>query len=450
MEPITVKKHAVFSPSAMEANMLCIGKIAMEHGLPDSSSTFADEGTCAHFLAAVCLTEGHNASDYLNDVVALWRHDDTGEEGEGFASDKPKEAFTYHSEDIDAEFAGHVQVYLDVIRDYALGGPIMAEQKLSIADITGEGGATGTSDAVILLPDLREIVVADLKFGMGVQVSAENNPQLMAYALSAYHEYGAVAEFDKVRLVISQPRISTAPSEWACSIEDLIAFGERVKERAKAAFTALEFRSNWVNETADKLAYLTPGEKQCKWCKAARAAICKKLDASVSEAIGADFEDLTVETMEAHSRSLTDPVLIGEKLRAVPMLEIWAAGVRAAAERELMDAKNDPEFIEKMGFKIVQGKRGNSAWQNEEKAEMWLRRKMGAANCYKPKKLISPTEARKAFEKESKDLKAVDKMIVQADGKPSVAPLSDKREPLVFEVVADEFENLDEENVELI
>jgi hypothetical protein len=440
--PITVKKHAVFSPSAMEANMLCIGKIAMEHGLPDSSSTFADEGTCAHFLGALCLAEGHNAADYLNDVVALWRHDDTGEEGEGFASDKPKEAFTYHSEEVDAVFAGHVQVYVDVIRDYALGNPIMAEQKLSIAEITGEEGATGTSDAVILLEELREIVVADLKFGMGVAVSAENNPQLMTYALSAYHEYGAVAEFDKVRLVISQPRISTAPSEWVCSIEDLIAFGEAVKERAKAAFTALEFRSNWVNEPADKLHYLTPGEKQCKWCKAARASQCKKLDAYVAAAAACDFDDLTVETMEEHSRSLTDPVLIGEKLRAVPMLEIWAAGVRAAAERELLEAKNDPEFIAKMGFKIVQGKKGNRAWKDQDKAERLLRRLMGAANCYKPKVLISPTEAVKAFDAADKNLANVEKMIVQADGKPSVAPLSDKREPLMFE--ADEFEDLSE------
>jgi hypothetical protein len=67
---------------------------------------------------------------------------------------------------------------------------------------------------------------------------------------------------------------------------------------------------------------------------------------------------------------------------------------------------------------------------------------MGAANCYKPKVLISPTEAVKAFDAADKNLANVEKMIVQADGKPSVAPLSDKREPLMFE--ADEFEDLSE------
>lgn len=443
--PITVKKHAVFAPSSAEANMLCVGKIAMEHGLPDSSGEAADMGTVRHFLAALCLSEDHNAADYLNETIALWRFDDTGEEGEGFASDKPKEAFTYFSEDVNADFARMVQVSVDHARDYAMGADIFPEISVDISEITGEENAHGTIDVLIDLGD--EIVIQDHKFGHG-EVQAVGNHQLRIYALGSWKRLGSPARVKQARLVISQPRVSEAPSEWVCSIEDLIAFGEEVKERAKAAFIALEFRANWINEQADKLHYLTPGEKQCKWCKAARASQCKKLDAFGQEAVGSAFEDLTAEGVAEHSRSLTDPVLIGEKLRAVPLLEIWAAGVRAAAERELMEAKNDPEFIAKMGFKIVQGKKGNRAWKDHDKAERLLRRLMGAANCYKPKVLISPTEAVKAFDAADKNLANVEKMIVQADGKPSVAPLDDRRDPLVFEV--DAFEDLDAENVELI
>lgn len=435
----TVKKHAIFSPSAMAANMACIGKIAMEHGLPDTSSSYADEGTCAHFLGAYCLENGSNAMDYFGDTVALWR-DKTGKEGEGFKIDKPAGAEIYHSELVDEVFAGHVQKYVDVVRDYAHGHPILVEQKLSIAEITGEEGATGTSDAVILLPD--EIVVIDLKFGQGNEVSAEQNEQLMTYALAAYNEfsYEKYAEYapKQVRLVISQPRITAAPSEWVCSVEELLAFGKEVRLKAEFAFQVLKAKQSGADLTTS--GYLSPNEVSCKYCKAAKAGICKAIDAAVREAVGVDFEDLTKESVEERSRQVHDHAELGRKLKAVPLIETWIAGVSAAAERELIDNANSPEVCEKLGFKLVQGRRGNRQWKQDEKLERLLKRLLGAANCY-TKKLISPADAEKALKGE-KSWSNVEKYITQPEGKPSVAPLADKREPLVLQTVADEFEDL--------
>ena len=449
MASTTVKKHAVYGPSSLKANMLCPGKITMEYGLPDSSGEASMAGTARHFLTAHCLEQAEDAAAYIGQKAVLYRAT-TGvkqrstvevngkeiaakeevyfKEGEGFTPALGTVAF--YTEEIDADFAHAVQVCLDIARFY-IGeeGTVAPELSVDISEWTGEDGAHGTIDVPIRLPD--EIVVLDHKFGYGY-VDAVDNAQLKKYALAYWKHLGRPTSVKQARLVIAQPKISEAASEWVISIEDLIAFGEEVKAAAKLAFTALKFRENWLRNPPEQQHYLTPGEVQCQWCKAAKAGICKKLDAQIKDVVGVDFDDLTKESVEEHSRELSDPSLIGEKLRAVPLIETWIAGVRAAAERELMDARNDPELIEKMGFKIVQGKKGNRAWSNVDKAEIWLRRKMGAANCYKPKVLISPTEALKGFEKDVKEVKALEKMIVQADGKPSVAPIDDKRPPVEF------------------
>ena len=450
MASTTVKKHAVFSPSSVEANMLCVGKIAMEHGLPDTSSRYADEGTCAHFLGAYCLEHNENADDYTGDVICLWRDPLTKDEGEGFLVDMPKLAYEYHREVVDLAFAQPVQTYVQIVRDYAQGQKIHVEQKLGIEAITGEEDASGTSDAVVVLND--ELVVIDLKFGQGVEVSAEDNGQLKVYALAAYLGLSPEdqAKVKQARLVISQPRITAAPSEWVIGIEDLQAFGRQVQKAAKTAFIALEFRDNWVGKP-DSSQYLVPGEKQCKWCKAAANNKCLALDDFVVETAGLGFEDLTQESVEEHSRQVHDIAELGKKMRAVPLLETWIAGVRAASERELMDSRNSPDVIEALGFKIVQGKRENRAWipTQQEKLERLLKRLLGAANCY-TKKLLSPSEAEKALKGEEKEWKAVLKYITQSEGKPSVAPITDKREPLVFEDPADEFEDLTATDDDLI
>lgn len=462
---VTAKKHALFAPSSAKADMACPGRLAMCFDLPDSSSSFADEGTCAHFLGAHCLRENVDPVYFLGRTIALWfdpksvrtitedavfegrvvaqRNKEVRDEGEGFKEDLPEGWEIYYSVVVDADFGGAVRTYTRTVGDYALGAEVLVEQRLSIHETTREDGAAGTTDAAIILPS--EIAVGDLKFGQGVEVSAVENPQLMIYALSAYDEFSPIADFDQVRLFISQPRITSAPSEWVCSVTDLLAFREEVRKAAKDSFIALEFRSNWMGKP-DQAQYLVPGVEQCKFCKAAKANLCPQLDRHVEKLVESDFDDLTVETVEAHSRAVHDPAQLGAKLRATPLIETWIAGVRAAAERELIEHNNAPDFIAQMGFKLVQGKKGNRQWKDEAKAEMLLRRLMGAANCYKPKVLITPTEATKAFEKDSKNLKSVEKLVVQHDGKPSVQPISDSREPLVVQSLVNDFENLDAED----
>ena len=118
---------------------------------------------------------------------------------------------------------------------------------------------------------------------MGVKVSAEANRQLMSYAIGAMWELGdLLGDIKRVRLFIHQPRTKNL-SEWDCSIKNLFAFRDNVLAPAAAkAFAMYEERLEIE---------LSPGEKQCRWCKV--KASCPAKTRQIMEAVLADFEDLT-------------------------------------------------------------------------------------------------------------------------------------------------------------
>ena len=160
--------HAELSPSSASRWMQCPGSVALSRGLKDSASSHAAEGTAMHSVAELCLTDGSTAASHV---------------GEVFSRDGFDITFT-------ADLAEAVQRYVDYVNDVAAAnfGELLVEQRLSISEITGEADAYGTSDAVILMGD--ELCIIDLKGGMGVPVDADDNPQLMIYALAALQAFG--------------------------------------------------------------------------------------------------------------------------------------------------------------------------------------------------------------------------------------------------------------------
>jgi hypothetical protein len=142
-----MSKHAELSPSSAARWMVCPGSVALSRGLPDTSSSFAEYGSDGHQLGEICLTTGANAKDLLG------RKMDYGNV-------------------VDDDMARMVQVYLDYVRQIVAttGGQLFVERSLPIGQITGEDGATGTADAVIVTDD--ELIIVDLKMGRGVRVDA--------------------------------------------------------------------------------------------------------------------------------------------------------------------------------------------------------------------------------------------------------------------------------------
>ena len=405
--------HSQFSPSSAHRWMRCAAAIAMENGLPDSSSAFADEGTAAHELAAMALSAKADAAAYLGRVIEV--------NGRKF--------------EVDFEMADNVQVYIDRVREYADGHELLVEQRVDFSNAIGQPDSSGTSDVVIITAD--EIQVHDLKYGRGVRVDADENEQLMLYGVGALNEYGLLGDFKTVRMLIHQPRLGHL-SEWSCSVEDLEKFAEKAKAAAALSLTALQFKNNWVRQP--DAGYFAPGPKQCMWCKA--QATCPALAKHVLETVADEFVDLDapLEPQLApgvEKVRLLDNEALAEKLKAADMIEKWVESVRAKVAAELHAGRQVPDF------KLVQGRRGSRDWEDKSEAEKTLKSmRLKEAEMY-DFKLISPTTAEKLAKAGTIGVKQwpkLQKMITQAEGKPSVAPASDKRPALVVTAVVDEFD----------
>jgi len=360
--------------------MTCHGSVKLCEGLPDEPSAFAEEGTAAHWAAEQILTKRKTGAELVG-----------GKADNGVLIDK--------------DMLFYVQKYVDVVHQVteAVNGTMLVEQKLDIEWLIGEPQATGTSDVVVLGD---ELVVIDLKYGRGVRVDADMNTQALIYAAAARRQFDlAAGPFDKVRLVIVQPRLEHI-SEWSLTAAELDSF----VAQAQAAVAA----------TNRDDAPLVPSDKACKFCKA--KALCPALEREVMDMFS---------TVSAAAD--TGAERIAAALSKADMIESWCSAIRAEAERRLTAGLPLP------GYKLVEGRRGNRAWEDATEAENLLKKaKLGLREMY-DLKLISPTAAEKLVASGSlgpRQWKRIEPLIVRAPGKPSVAPESDKRPALDVKPVA--------------
>lgn len=390
--------------------MVCSGSVVLEADFPDNGSEYAREGTVAHELAA-----GHLALDWdLAMYVGEYWH---GEEPDG----------TKWKVTITQSMVDHVLDYAKLVREY--GGTLMVEQRVPIGHLTGEEGAGGTSDAVIIKGT--EIIVIDLKFGMGVKVDAQDNPQLLLYALGALENFGLLADFDTVTMVIHQPRLNHV-SEWSVPIQQVIDFGDEVIRAADevglAAIQYVNIDFDWDHN------FLQPGEKQCKFCKA--KAICPALREEVSAISGPATAHDFAEFMPDTPNMETGGNYLSMAMSKVELVEQWCKGVRAEVGRRLLSGQT----VE--GFKLVQGKQGSRKWVDPAATEALFKSMRLRQDEMYDLTLISPTTAEKVLKTSPKRWEKVQPHITRADGKPSVAPATDKRPALAVQSVADDFRDI--------
>jgi hypothetical protein len=421
-------EHALLSASAASRWIACPGSVALNIDKPDTSSAAADEGTLAHSLAAAML---------LDESANSW------------PTSNP-------------EMLKQVEKYVTVVKEIcrAVNGTLLVEQRVSMEAYVP--GCWGTADAIILAAD--EIIVIDLKYGSNPRnlVVAEGNPQLRLYALGAYWEVGEMFGASKVRTMIIQPRLDSITEE-AMSVEQLLAWGEETKAAAELALSMLNKYTP---------AYYTPGPKQCQWCKA--KLDCPAMIAIVKDETGADpFDDISepavppadrigkamsnVDLIEDWCRAVNGTLLVEQRvsmeayvpgcwgtadaiiLAADELIEDWCRAVRAEVERRLING----EPVE--GYKLVEGRKGARAWTDAAAAEQLMKEKFRLTidEMY-DKKLISPTSAEKVLKESPKRWEQVKALIHSPQGKPSVAPESDKR-PALKVADGSEFEALDQE-----
>ena len=385
--------HAKLSPSGAHRWMRCAGSLRLELDMPDQPSRYAAEGTAAHALAG----------NYLDASTAIHPQDCLGEIVYVDGFDIP----------VDQAMIDHVLDYAKLVREYAEGGELHVEQRLSFSDSIGVPDSFGTSDAVIIHPD--RITIIDLKYGMGVRVDAAENEQLMLYALAALENFGVAYDFKEVVMVVHQPRLNHV-SEYAVPVEHIRAFADRAKEAAHRALFA------------NNPEYVS-GEKQCKFCKA--KAVCPALKAEV-DAMTAD-----VATPEDFADLVQDGgAKLAEAMKRVAVIEQWCAAVREEVERRLSAGEPVP------GFKLVEGRKGNRKWTDEDYVAMVLRNYNLSREDIFESKLASPTKIEKLLKKKPDVLELVMKHTVRPDGKPSVVYATDQRPEKAVVNIADALRDL--------
>ena len=352
-------QHAKLSASGSHRWLYCAGSVAAEQPYPNTSSKFADEGTCAHELAELCLVNMDDPTDYIGKVL----HD----------TDVP----------VDASMADHVQSYIDYVKSFK--GTLLVEQRVEFTDWVADG--FGTSDAIVIEPDARVIHVIDLKYGQGLAVSAVENTQAILYALGVYQEFAFIYEnIETFVMHIYQPRIGNF-SQWEISVADLLKKGEWIAQRAELALT----------DDAPK----TPGDKQCQWCK--HKADCVTLKNYMDDIIIGDFDDLT----SADKISKADLVNIHAHKS---MITGWLDAIEKKILGEMLNGEKYPDL------KLVEG-RSLRKWSDEKQIETVLVEQLGD-DAY-TRKLLTVAQAEKALGKVKKATLA--DYIIKPPGKPTVA-----------------------------
>lgn len=405
-------KHALISASASGRWLPCPGSIALSQGKPDNSSEAARWGTACHELSAWCLEGG------ITDAEAF----------RGRLIEVEGQTFTVDDKMIDC-----ANVYIDVVFRLAetTGGQLLVEQRVDYSAVVGVPESFGTADAIILAGTT--IYVIDLKTGQR-GVDAKGNTQLKLYALGALEEFGLVADFENVVLMIVQPPKSHEPSSSEVTVEDLQTFGRYAAKQAQKGAALID-----VTDIDEIMPHLIAGDHcHAYYCKA--RSTCPKLRGQVSEAVFADFEALEPENVASGSNTpvvVTDAEHLAQLLAQCDLIEGWCKEIRAAAFDWAMDG------VEVPGFKLVQGRSGARAWTDETAAEAALKAMRLKQDEMYSQKLLSPTQIEKVLKDSPRRWNKVVPLIGKSEGKPTLVPASDKREAIVVNV-ADEFEAVSE------
>ena len=199
--------HALLAPSAAHRWLMCPASVPFGLQFPDGeTSVYAEEGTLAHAAAECILRDDKAGLDSVKRKILAGNFD----------PEIPEKVRKYTD-------------YVTALRD-SVHGELFVEQRLALTAITGEEGARGTSDAVILAPG--ELYVVDLKYGQGDKIDAPENPQLLIYAAAAYQAF-SFADIERVTVAIVQPRLDHV-SEWTLDLSDLLARADDVRKKAAA------------------------------------------------------------------------------------------------------------------------------------------------------------------------------------------------------------------------
>ena len=384
--------HAKLSSSASKRWLGCPGSVKLSEHYPNGSSIYADEGTIAHGMA-----EGMISKD--DKLVQKYEV-----EAAKFYGEHPELNGTF------LEMKMILQPYVDyVFEEYAAqvhedgAAQLMTEERVDLTEYIP--GGFGTSDVVILRQGRLHII--DLKYGKGVSVSAEDNPQLKLYALGTLARFDMLYDIEDVVMTIYQPRLDNVSTD-TIKAKDLYAWGEEViKPGAQLALSedAPVHAGDW-----------------CQFCPARYDCKERARDA--------------MELQKYLCQMVLSPEEIAEILGKIDRLTKFAEDIKDSALTKALDGEEIP------GWKVVEGRSIRKYVGSEEEI---VRQCEGAG--YDPallyeRKLLTITNMEKLMGKKQ-FAEVLGAYVEKPEGKPTLAPESDKRPAITNNSAAEDFADED-------
>jgi hypothetical protein len=395
--------HSRVGASSAERFFNCPGSVRLAAQFENVSSEYAQEGTAAHEIAAVCLKDGEDAWVWAGYYV---------NPDYGIIIETVDESLYEGAFEVDEEMVEAVQMWLDVIRadidcyreERGEDPIVMVERSFHMKDY--DDRLYGTSDCSIIFPAWGELKVYDYKHGQGIPVYAEHNKQLKYYACGVIYELGAEAQhFSDVELVIVAPRcvnMTDPVSRWSMDVEHL---GHWLTDELMPA----------IKRTEDPDAPLNPGA-WCRFCPA--RGQCPAL-----HELAEDF------TREPNEVPELEDWEIAERYAKLETLRIYMRAIEDEAFKRMMKGRELP------GIKLVPKKATRVFKENADKV---LAEHLGEDVIYE-RKLKTPA----ALEKARGAKKLVQSLSYKPDTGLTIAPEDDSRHSVPVRKAADVFADVD-------
>lgn len=380
-------KHARLNSSSAHRWMNCPGSVKLSDLFPSSSSVYADEGTLAHDAAEQLIKTNQVSMEHRKRIDAFYaEHPELG----GDANQMITALMPY------ADFVR--ESYNEQLHEDP-ATRLLTEQRVDLTPWIKDG--FGTSDVVIIRKGRLHII--DLKYGKGVPVFAEGNPQLRLYALGSLDMLDLVYEVEEVTMTIYQPRLDSVSTD-TISADELYKWGEEmIKPAADLALTddAPFAAGSWCQ--------FCPARKSCR----ERAEAFLRLE-------------------EYRKQALLSVDEIGGILGQIDGLVKWADDLKEGALTRALEGEVFP------GWKVVEGRSIRKYSGTEEEI---VRQCEGAgydhALLYETKLLTVSAMEKMMGKKQFSEVLGT--YIEKPPGKPTLAPESDKRPAIVNTSAAEDF-----------
>ncbi len=359
------KAHAILSASSSHRWLNCPPSARLCGTYEDKGSNYAAEGTDAHSLCEYKLRK------------AL-----------GMGAVDPSEHLTWYNEEMEDcanGYATYIMELVEAAKETCADPVVLIEQRVDFSRWVEQG--FGTSDAIIIADGTLRVI--DYKHGLGVLVEADNNPQMMCYALGALELFDAIYDIDSVAMTVYQPRRQNV-STFEMSKDDLYRWAEEV-----------------LKPTAE-LAFAGDGNFLCgEWC-----GFCK----AKHECRARAEANLLLAQYDFKLPPLLEDSEIEVILSRADQLVSWVNDIKEYALQQAISGKDWT------GFKLVEG-RSNRRYTDEAAVTQAV---TNAGFDPYERKLLGITAMQKLLGK-SRFEELLSAYIEKPQGKPTLVPESDKR-----------------------